>query len=328
SAFADAYLPPGFGQKDEDASYRAPVGAVSVSFNAVQVTVTPPDEGMADPTIEMSPPNDYVDLEKHVRTLPGDGQSVSFSSEPIDGRRTRIRVAGAIGADSEPVSERLRIDYPSRFAGSVLERALEMVGVTVEGDVRRGEVPSGAQALHTDTSHPLSYAILAMNKWSNNFMAEQLLRTLGRGEEGAPATWERARGRVRQFLVSAGLATDEFELHNGSGLYEGNAISARNVVRLLVSMSDHRWAPEYLASLSIAGRDGTLKERMEDTAAADRLRGKTGTLNDVSALSGWVRTQSGRRVAFSILLDETPEKGWRYRPVLDAIAVELAEFDG
>ncbi|MFB6265019.1 MAG: D-alanyl-D-alanine carboxypeptidase, partial [Bradymonadaceae bacterium] len=103
TAFEDAYLPPGFGQKDEDGSYRSPVGAVSVNFNAVQVTVTPPDEGMADPTIEMSPPNDYVDLEKHVRTLPGDGQSVSFSSEPIDGRRTRIRVAGAIGADSEPV---------------------------------------------------------------------------------------------------------------------------------------------------------------------------------------------------------------------------------
>jgi D-alanyl-D-alanine carboxypeptidase/D-alanyl-D-alanine-endopeptidase (penicillin-binding protein 4) len=171
----------------------------------------------------------------------------------------------------------------------------------------------------------LSYIVQAMNKWSNNFMAEQLLRVLGRDGE-TPSTWERSRETVRGFLERAGIDASQLALKNGSGLYDGNEISPRQFVRLLTFMLDHAAAPEYLSSLAVAGRDGTLADRMNSDAARGRVRAKTGTLNGVSALSGYARTASDRRLAFSIILNDTKRRAWRYRPAQDAFVTALAEF--
>jgi D-alanyl-D-alanine carboxypeptidase/D-alanyl-D-alanine-endopeptidase (penicillin-binding protein 4) len=325
TVFKGEYLPPGFGQKDEDASYRSPIGAVSVNFNAVTAIVEP--NGTDKPSIRLFPPNGHVRVVNRARTVGGSGQSLSFSSEPTEEGATELVIGGAIGSSSDPVRSRLRIDNPPLYAGSVLAKALEMVGITVEGKVRTGKVPETADVVVSHESQPLSYIALAMNKWSNNFMAEQLLRTLGREDKEAPSTWKVARRRVVSFLKRVGIETGSVSIKNGSGLYDGNLVSPRQFVRLLTFMLDHPAGPEFVSSLAVAGRDGTLKERMEGEATAGNVRGKTGTLNQVSALSGYVTTASGREVAFSILLNDTPRRGWRYRPAQDAIVEVLAGFE-
>jgi len=324
--FDGSYLPPGFGQKTEDASYRAPIGAVSVNFNAVTAIVRPGSESGEPPSVRTFPPNDHVKVVNRAETVDGRERNVVFKSEPTEDGATEVILEGTIGAAAEKMRSRLRIDHPPAYAGSIFREALSMVGVEFDGEVRTGAAPADAELLLSHRSQPLSYIVLAMNKWSNNFMAEQLLRRLGvDGEE--PSTWRRSRKAVRSFAESVGIDPTEMTLKNGSGLYDGNRVAPRHLARLLTAMLDHRAAPEFVSSLAIAGIDGTLDRRMEEALVRGNLRGKTGTLNHVSALSGYVRTRSDRVVAFSMLFDETPRRGWHYRPVQDEIARTIAELD-
>lgn len=325
-AFDEAYLPPGFDIRPSDAAWRSPIGAVSVNFNAVTVTVTPADTIGQAPTIRLDPPNDYVRVVNRASTSPGALPRIRVTAE-ADEDRTEVVVSGTIGVGVDSISQRKRIEHPPAFAGAVVARALELVGIEFTGQVRRGMAPESGVELMTHDSKPVMYALSAMNKWSNNFIAEQLLRVLG-GLDEAPSTWERARLRVGDTLRGYGFVDGTFQLNNGSGLYDGNELSPRQFVQLLRVMNAHRYGPEFMSTLAIAGVDGTLKDRLDGEATSGILRGKTGTLRDVSALSGVTHTASGRRVAFSILFNDPPRRAWNYRDEQDDIARAIAGFDG
>jgi D-alanyl-D-alanine carboxypeptidase/D-alanyl-D-alanine-endopeptidase (penicillin-binding protein 4) len=327
TAFTSDYLPPGYEQKDEDASYRSPIGAVSINFNSVKAVVEPAKKTGEAAHVRLLPPNDHVQIVNKTTTVGGKRRRIGVSSEPTEDG-TKLVITGKIGQGaSSYVSRGKRIDNPPAFAGAVLARALEMVDIDFKGGVKTGATPAGADVLVAHSSQPLSYVILAMNKWSNNFMAEQLLRTLG-SKDNAASTSEASRQEVLAFLKEAGIDTKTVNIHNGSGLYDGNEVSPRQFVQLLRHMSEHKWAPEYMTSLAIAGTDGTLRRRMTGGLAMANVRGKTGTLNEVSALSGYLRTQSGRMVAFSVLVNDPPRRAWHYRPVQDRIVEAITGFDG
>ena len=325
TAFEGDYLPPGFDQKDEDASYRAPIGAMSVNFNSVDAIVEPAAQAGEAARVRLDPPNDHVVVDNQARTVAGSGARIRVRSRPNDSGGTTLTVLGTIGTGSSSVSTRKRIDNPPLFAGAVLVEALKMVGVEVEGPVTKGVAPGGARELVRHRSDALTYLVSAMNKWSSNFMAEQLLRALGR-TNSTPSTVDRSREAVTNFLERVGVTTKGLALHNGSGLYAGNEVSPRQVVELLMAMHQHPAGPEFKSSLAVASRDGTLRNRLP--SAAGRVRGKTGTLNRVTALSGYALTPSNRQLAFSILVNDTPTYAWNLRDEQDQIARIIASFDG
>jgi len=115
---------------------------------------------------------------------------------------------------------------------------------------------------------------------------------------------------------------DGWKIMNGSGLYDGNLFSPRQLGTLLVAMAEHRFGPEFEASLSIAGSDGTLAGRLK----TKDLRGKTGTLNSVSALSGYATTASGRHVSYVILFNDTPVRAWTLRDEQDKMAQAITDW--
>ncbi len=322
--FADGFIPPGYDQKDEDASYRAPIGAVSLNFNSQTVVIRPGDRQGDAATAYLLPPNDHVKLVNKVRTRNGRSQRISASSK-ADGDATRIVVRGVIGDRAEPAYVRKRIDNPSLFTGSAMKKALELAGIEVSGEVRRGTRPDGTKTLHYHRSRSLAYMVFLMNKWSNNFMAEMLYRFIGRGD--GPAKTERSREVVNAYFENAGIDTKGFTTFNGSGLYDGNEITPRQIVELLDFMYDRPTYPEFAAALAVAGRDGTLSKRLEAAETRGTLRGKTGTLNNVTALSGYMQTKSGRWVAYSILINDPPVRAWRLRRVQDEIAEAIAAFE-
>lgn len=326
SAFAEGYLPPGYETRDTDASYRSSIGALSVNFNTVTTTVTPGAPGEPG-EVRLDPPQEHIEVVNRTRTVRGSLARVQVSAVPTE-EGTRIEVGGTIGQGAQPVSVRKRVDNPAEFAGAVVARAIKMVGIAFDGEVRPGEAPAPEvrQRLHVHNSSPLIDTIAAMNKWSNNFMAEQLLLATARGQ-GQPATWPQAISKAREFMVRAGFDAEAFSLHNGSGLYEGNAVSARQFVSLLRYMRGHAFGPEFIASLPIAGVDGSLRNRLREPHVAGNLRAKTGTLNNVTALSGYVQSRSGRQLAFSILINDPPRRAWVYRPHQDQIAQAIANFD-
>jgi D-alanyl-D-alanine carboxypeptidase/D-alanyl-D-alanine-endopeptidase (penicillin-binding protein 4) len=178
-------------------------------------------------------------------------------------------------------------------------------------------------------SPPLAEIAAQTLKPSQNLYTELLLRTLGKQFPAADpklTTAEAGLAAVRAFLNEAGVTTAHLSLVDGSGLARQNLITAESTVQLLVHMSKHRHALEWRDAQPVAGVDGTLRGRMRNTTAAGNLRAKTGTLNNVSGLSGYVTSAAGERLAFSLIVNHYPDDNSPRQNYLDSIAVLLASF--
>ena len=187
---------------------------------------------------------------------------------------------------------------PPLFAAARLDAALEARGIRVRLAPRAAEAPAEAQVVASVESPPMATLVRLMNKPSDNFFGEMLLKNLAMQARGVGTTKAGARlsaGYARRLGARARIA-------DGSGLSRGNRASPYRVVRLLTAMNQEESFDAWYASLAVAGRDGTLKNRMRSGAARGRCRGKTGTLSNVSALSGYCTARSGDLYAFSILM--------------------------
>lgn len=321
SLFDAQDLPPAYEQKQQDGSYRAPVGALTVSYNATGVIVSPGAAGKPA-QVRLAPDNDYVRVENTTETVAGRGSSLKVKAVFENGQ-TVIKLSGRVGKDAPTRTWRKRIDDSALYAGHVFVKALNAVGITHKGKVRRGKLKAG-EVLVAHASSDTARLVGLMNKWSNNVIAEQLFKLLGRKSESA-ATFEAARKRVEAFLTTSKISTKGLTIYNGSGLFNGNLISTAQLTSVLRVMHTHKNAPEYRASLAIGGVDGTLSRRFKSPQTRGNIRAKTGTLNEVSALSGYVKTAGGRDVAFSIVLNDTPTYASRLRGQQDKIAQIIAE---
>jgi len=192
---------------------------------------------------------------------------------------------------------------PARNAGDELLRELRERGVRVTGRVKVDGVPErlfDTDALGAVASPPAKALAAQTNTPSDNFYAEMLMKRLGTGPGGKQGTTARGAARTESFARRAGSGVN---LVNGSGLARSNTASPKNVANLLTHMrSEESEKAAFFDSLAIAGQTGTLSSRMRNTAAEGRCRAKTGTINGVSALSGYCRAGAGT-VAFSILMN-------------------------
>jgi D-alanyl-D-alanine carboxypeptidase/D-alanyl-D-alanine-endopeptidase (penicillin-binding protein 4) len=188
---------------------------------------------------------------------------------------------------------------PPLFAAARLDAALEARGIPVRLAPRAAAAPAEAPVIASVDSPPMETLVRLMNKPSDNFFGEMLLKNLAMQARGVGTTKAGAR-------VAAGFARElgaPARIADGSGLSRGNRASPYRVVRLLTAMAEREEFDAWYASLAIAGRDGTLKKRMRSGPARGRCRGKTGTLSNVSALSGYCAARSGDIYAFSILMN-------------------------
>lgn len=212
---------------------------------------------------------------------------------------------------------------PARVAGEALERALRKMGVRVTRGVEVGGTgPSlrEREPLAAVRSPTAARLLAATNKESNNFFAETMLKRLAASGAHRGTTARGAR-KVERLADRWGSGV---RLENGSGLSRRDRASPRQVGHLLVHMArDDELAKSFRASLAIAGRDGTLADRMRGTAAEGKCQAKTGTINFVSALSGYCKTRSGL-VAFSILMNSV-DVGAAQR-AQDAMAAAIARY--
>jgi D-alanyl-D-alanine carboxypeptidase/D-alanyl-D-alanine-endopeptidase (penicillin-binding protein 4) len=151
----------------------------------------------------------------------------------------------------------------------------------------------------------LAVVVQDLNKRSNNFAAEQLLRTLGAEIGGHPGNWDKGLKAVARYLGGVGIKADSYQMKNGSGLYDSNRFSAAQIATILrAAAHDFRISAEFLASLAIAGTDGTIAHRMGATLAERYVRAKTGTLANVSCLSGFAGSPGRLPLVFSILVND------------------------
>ena len=196
---------------------------------------------------------------------------------------------------------------PPAFAAARLGEALKARGVTVRLKPRAGLTPADARVLASVESPPMERLIRLTNKPSDNFFAEMLLKDLADQAGGAGTTAAGARIAAAHARALGARAT----IVDGSGLARGNRASPLSIVRLLSAIERSDDFDPFVESLPIAGQDGTLFDRMRRGAARWRCRGKTGTLSNVSALSGYCEARSGDNYAYSILMNGVYPTGAR-----------------
>jgi serine-type D-Ala-D-Ala carboxypeptidase/endopeptidase (penicillin-binding protein 4) len=325
SWFDGQRIAPGYDQENTDRAYMAPTGAVSLNWNAVGIYVRAAEAAGQKPVVEMEPPSDYFVVEAGAITSTSRHRRFSVSSEAA-GEKQKIVVRGQLPVGAGTFSVWKKIDNPPLYFGHTLRQMLGARGVKVRGKVRQGALPSSARLLYVAQSEPLDLVLKRLNKVSSNFVAEQLIKAMAAEAKGPPGTHARGIEVVEEFLArEVGLPRGSYVMKNGSGLNDTNRFSATQINRLLSFMS-RRYAlmPEYLSSMGIAGKDGTLRYRFEGSEAVGRLRAKTGTLENVTALSGYVVSVGGERFAFSFMVNDYPGRAGPVIKGLDAIGAAVA----
>ena len=198
--------------------------------------------------------------------------------------------------DGNPVKD------PATYAAKLLTEALRAKGVKVTGKPGTGRVPPTARLLKQQFSAPLRALLKRMDKNSDNFFAEILLKGLGKDfyEEGSTQAGLEVS---RATLAAIGLDPASYRLVDGSGLSYEDRLTARDLVRILGTARQELDYDDYYDALAIAGEDGTLEDRMRGTAAAGNAHAKTGTLNIAVCLSGYVKSANDRQVGYAILVN-------------------------
>ncbi len=327
SWFDGERLPPGFDQEYGDKAYLAPTGALSLNTNTVGVYLRPAEQAGGKATIEVEPPSDYFVVEGEVTTGTKTQRRFTVSSSVDKDRvRQKIEARGVVPVDKGTWSVWKKIDQPALYFGFTLKALLVQRGLKVKGRLRGGTVPYAQKLLYQAQSDTLDIVLKKLNKHSSNFVAEQLIKTLGAEGRGVPGSHPKGIDVVEDFLErEVGIARGSYVMKNGSGLNDANRFSAAQVTKLLGHMMERfQVMPEYISSVGIAGKDGTLKFRFEGSDAVGRLRAKTGTLETVSALSGVVQSVGGERFAFSIMVNDFPGRAGTVVPNIDALGAAVA----
>jgi D-alanyl-D-alanine carboxypeptidase/D-alanyl-D-alanine-endopeptidase (penicillin-binding protein 4) len=303
--FDGGYVPPAYDQKNDSTASRAPASAASLNGNVVAVTIIPGAAAGPPARIVVDPPSPYFTVSGRVVTAASGPASPSVDTKE-EKDRTRVNVAGRIKLGADPRTFYRRVVHPSLFMGHTLKQLLERRGISIGGTVKVNAMPGhGLRVLAAHDSAPLAVAVHDLNKRSNNFAAEQMLRTMGAEIGGRPGNWDKGLKAVAKYLGGIGIKAGTYRMMNGSGLYDSNTFSAEQIAGILRAASrDFRISAEFLASLAVAGTDGTIAHRMGGTLAERYVRAKTGTLASVSCLSGFAGSPGRIPLVFSIVVND------------------------
>jgi D-alanyl-D-alanine carboxypeptidase/D-alanyl-D-alanine-endopeptidase (penicillin-binding protein 4) len=300
------------------------VAPLSVNGNTISVSVTPASAPGKPVLVSITPPTGFVQIQNNAITVGADvADSLTLRLAWSNGQNT-VSVSGTIKQGSSIRKETFAIRRPALYALTLLSERLMQEGILIETRGVSAVPGRGKPVARRERS--LDSVLVFMNKESDNLCAENLLKVMGAESSGAPGTFPKGITSVRRFLAASGIDTLTTVIADGSGVSRYNLSSTSAIVTLLRQAHRSPWAGLFEASLPIAGVDGTLRRRMNDERGRGNIRAKTGTLRDVSALSGYVTTADGEPLAFSILIQHFPQNRSAYRKVQDSLALYLSRL--
>jgi D-alanyl-D-alanine carboxypeptidase/D-alanyl-D-alanine-endopeptidase (penicillin-binding protein 4) len=283
-------------------AYEAPTSAFAANYSSFRIEVSAAPQQGGPVRILLAPRLAYFRTRSGALTVRHAEQLRLDIEELPDGTGELVRLTGTFPLGAESKTYWRSVAHPERYAASLLRAQLETHGVRVSGSLRFGSAPAGGVELLRFKGEPVGRIVVLLNKWSNNFVAEQLTKLLGAHRYGAPGSWKSGMRALRAYLDQLGVPAEQAVIADGSGLSARNRISPNALLQILRASARSRWfGPEFLASLPLAHQDGTLEDRMAEVSAP--LRGKTGHLRHVSSLTGVTRTGAGRQVAFSVVVN-------------------------
>jgi D-alanyl-D-alanine carboxypeptidase/D-alanyl-D-alanine-endopeptidase (penicillin-binding protein 4) len=324
--------------EDLDDSEGAAISALTLADNAAEIRVAHGTNVAAACRLTLDPPNAEIHLVNLTKTVPAGGRG-HLEMEPATGT-SDFYILGQLPLDGAAVTLDAPVPQPARWFGAALKEALAAHGISINGGVRVVSWPETPNWNETNLvklgeiqSPPLRDIVRAFLKPSQNLETDLVFRHVGEltRQTNTPdwVTSEDLAVRALDQFLSRNKIPRDVHFDEGSGLSRNNLTSARATVALLTVMATNRWASDYYAGLPIAGVDGTLRNRMKKTPAANNVHAKTGTLRWANSLSGYVTTAAGEKLAFSLMLNRYASPPDRSRTgELDEIAVLLAGFAG
>jgi serine-type D-Ala-D-Ala carboxypeptidase/endopeptidase (penicillin-binding protein 4) len=317
----------GWASSDLKTLYGAPLNALSINNNVIWIHAHPTKYKQLV-SVELEPQTSYF----HIRNLGITGSRTAkrtLNVRLIKGTNTLV-VSGILPS-AKTHSQHMLLEKPAEATAGMFQNELRKQGITVHGEVyatHSGDVSKeeqqGWSLLAEHQSLPLIRALEIINKHSQNLHAEMLLRTLG-AEFKDEGSNEAGLQVINEFLVEAGIDSEKIRLNDGCGLSRENLLTPRFQTSLLEFLSKRPYFGLFRNTLAVSGTDGTLRNRLSATEVKGSIHAKTGTLNGVNTLSGYITTQSGRNLIFSIFANHV-RFATKTKRTIDEICSLFAKF--
>lgn len=328
SVFDRQWTHPSWPADQLDKHYCAPVGGLNLHGNCIEAVVYPGRNGSGFADYMLVPTNPWVRVDNRCR-ISGTG------------RPWMIRKGGGLdyilsGRCAEQTTVGLvTVDDPGMFFGTTLRTYLAAKGIRVSGRVRRGAT-SGTSLFRAERpafihATPLAEVLIEANTHSLNLAAECLLKMLGRhgwrtaNGQARPGSWDSGQAAIASYLERIGLDTSEAVIADGSGLSRANIMTPSALTALLAHVFAGADRELFMGSLARSGINGTLRKRMRDIPG--RFLGKTGYIDGVRTLSGYLRTDEGAWLALSIMHNGFVGPSAKYRDAQDRVCRILTTYD-
>jgi D-alanyl-D-alanine carboxypeptidase/D-alanyl-D-alanine-endopeptidase (penicillin-binding protein 4) len=325
SCFDDLYWGKGWIWDDEPDPDEMYISALSVNGNAITVEVRPADRPGRPALVTIIPATSSVTIVTTATTSGQDSSATVVIARRPGDRENVVTVSGTVPLGAAAVVKRVSVWRPESHALTLFRDALQAYGVSVR-EIGFGVTPAGAELLAV-RRRTVADLVSVMLRESDNLAAESLLKLMAHEATHSAGSAENGVKEVRRYLEERGISTTHQVIVDGSGVSRYNLTTADTIVRVLVAMSrDQANFPVFLRSFAVAGKDGTMAQRMGATPAAGKVRAKSGTMNGISALSGYVTTGSGEPLAFSIMIQNYAGSSKTAMEVQDMICVLLSGF--
>ena len=301
--------------------YAAEVSALTLNRNHVDVYVAPGPAAGQPAKVWCDPANEYVQWDSRVTTVDQGGPTAVGFDRKVGSNVFELTGTIPVDRQNSRTAGMAIWDMP-RYAATVLATKLRATGVAVD-TIAAGPAPPGAVRLASHTSAPLSELIVRLLKRSDNLYAELLLREIGVATAGEGSVAGGLHG-IRAFLEANGYEPGRVRIADGSGLSRYTLVTCRSLCAVLRAMASHQARDVFYNALPIAGVDGTLGSRMKGTAAAGRVRAKTGSYSQHTSLSGYVPTADGDLLAVATMWNHCLAPPSSLRGLHDRFFVALA----
>lgn len=316
---------------DDEPDPAAPyLSALNINDNSIKVFVS----GTATdslPLVKLIPETEYVKVENLAATVPSSGKNNFTITRNWVEKETKIIIDGEVQSgiviDEEKNTEKLSLPDPGRYFLTLFKEHLQDDSIYFNGVIDYKSLPENA--IHLSSVYRLlDTVIVNMNKESDNLSAEMILYALALNDSGAPASGKNGIEAIKRMIELTGLEPNNYSLEDGSGVSRYNLLSTELIINIFKYSyySQPGLFNTFYNTLPIAGIDGTLEKRMRNTLVEGNLRAKTGTLNGVVTLSGFVNAADGDIIAFSIFIQNYTAKNSTARKFIDRICELLAKF--
>jgi len=320
SAFSLPKEDPGAFDGRPNRSYNVVPDALMVNFQSIEFSLA---ANAATHRVEIiaSPAPVNLEVENRIRYSPGHcgGPAARVDFEVASPQWDRVVFSGALSPHCAERSFARVLLQPTTYAFGTFVKLWRESGGEFRGKLRIEPTPADAKPLYAFDSLSLAEIVRLTNKHSSNLLARHLLLTLGKERYGEPATLEKSAAAMADWSRDRGFDLSGVDLDNGSGLSRSTHITVLQMAKILSAAYHSPFAPEYLASLPLAGMDGTLRSRMKNSPAG-AIRLKTGHLDSVSGVAGFVTAPTGKTFVLVSLVNNVRADFGAAEPVHAALA--------